>query len=257
MKLDCLVPLERAAGVEHPPIPPSLSVLNARITHIPLAKNGAGVPVRFMPDVHPEGYEAGIFKYGMVPTREHNWHDYFNALAWMAYPRSKSACNWRHHEAMCSRMAAGVAGRGPERDALTQFDECGVVVVSSADDVLQGLAMHEWEAVFWHAHELVKRETRFFVFGHATCEALQSPYFGLCAKALYRAVPSDWWSQRLEAQIDDIDQYLSQWFIHRQPLSPRAFSPLPLLGIPGMCEENAHQIYYNDTRQFRPLSTRK
>jgi hypothetical protein len=36
---------------------------------------------------------------GEVATRPGNRHDFFNALIWLAFPRSKAAINRRHHEA--------------------------------------------------------------------------------------------------------------------------------------------------------------
>ena len=32
------------------------------------------------------------FATGEVPTRESDWHDFFNALAWCAWPRTKCRC---------------------------------------------------------------------------------------------------------------------------------------------------------------------
>jgi acyl-coenzyme A thioesterase PaaI-like protein len=41
-----------------------------------------------------------ISRTGEVPTRSHNWHDWFNALAWLAWPHSKEALNARHVRAI-------------------------------------------------------------------------------------------------------------------------------------------------------------
>ena len=116
------------------------------------ALNAAGdAPVRFVPpDALPPGaaYEHFIFQHAAVPTRT-GWHDFFNALAWCAWPRTKAACNRLHLAELHARTAAGLPGRGPRRDALTQFDECGIVVVSSDTDLLALLAAHEWEEALW------------------------------------------------------------------------------------------------------------
>jgi hypothetical protein len=45
---------------------------------------------------------------GEVPTRSRNWHDWFNALAWLAWPHSKAALNARHVRA----IAAGRSNAG-------------------------------------------------------------------------------------------------------------------------------------------------
>src|SRR5512137_2858002 len=44
-------------------------------------------------------YERGIAASGIVPTREGNLHDVCNALAWLAYPRTKAALNAVHVDA--------------------------------------------------------------------------------------------------------------------------------------------------------------
>jgi hypothetical protein len=35
-------------------------------------------------------------------------------------------------------------------------------------------------------------------------------------------------------------------------LDTRELAPLPLLGIPGWCEDNRQEEYYDDREQFRP-----
>src|SRR6185437_1009773 len=53
-----------------------------------------GHPVRFVAPHPPQGgaranYESRIADTGEVQTRAENWHDLFNALAWIAYPKAK------------------------------------------------------------------------------------------------------------------------------------------------------------------------
>src|SRR5688572_3248781 len=40
-------------------------------------------------------YEQRIYQRGQIATRENNWHDLFNAMMWLKYPRIKSALNSR------------------------------------------------------------------------------------------------------------------------------------------------------------------
>jgi hypothetical protein len=58
-------------------------------------------------------------------------HDLFNALAWMAYPRAKAMINAQHAAILEERGEEEAKRRGPERDALTLFDEGGVAVLST------------------------------------------------------------------------------------------------------------------------------
>lgn len=235
---------------------PTTSELSALLTEAaPDARSGGGAPIRFAPPTgEADGYEARIFATGEVPTRPGDWHDFFNALAWCAWPRNKACCNRLHLAEIDARREAGLSGRGPVRDALTQFDECGIVVVSSDPEIPALLAAHEWEEAFWRRRDALRTSTQFLVFGHGTWDQLRAPFFGLCAKALYRAVPPDWHNLDTPARLADTDAWLERHLTERHhSLSPRAFSPLPLLGIPGVTPESESAGYYRDTRQFRPL----
>ena len=95
-----------------------------------------GRPLRFVPprdrtDRERRYYELHIAQTGEVETRPENWHDLFNALAWLTYPRSKAAINAQHAAILEERGDAEAKRRSPERDALTLFDEGGVAVMSS------------------------------------------------------------------------------------------------------------------------------
>ena len=41
-------------------------------------------------------YETIISEDGVVPTREQSWHDLFNALIWLQFPKTKSLLNELH-----------------------------------------------------------------------------------------------------------------------------------------------------------------
>lgn len=220
----------------------------------PAAVSGAGQPIRFVaPEGEVEGYEAHIHATGEVPTRPDDWHDFFNALAWCVWPRTKAACNTLHIEELRAREAAGLPGRGRRRDALTQFDECGLVVVSADAEIPALLAAHEWEKVFWRRRDALLRSTRFLVVGHATWDQLRAPFFGLCAKVLYRVVEPGWLVLDAAERQTETDRWLADHL--RGPAgiaAPRDLSPLPLLGIPGVTPDSEQAEYYRDTRQFRP-----
>ncbi len=242
----------RAFGGE---APPAVSVLNAVLGSLPAPPRAAsGVPIRFvLPDAVAAGYEARVHAQGEVETRPGNWHDFFNALAWLAYPQTKRMLNGRHHAALQAQRAAGRCERGPVRDAITQFDECGIVVASASASLAALLRAHEWKELFWARRTQVAREMRFFVFGHATWDALRAPFVGLTAKAVFLDVAVPWLAWPLRQQVGDVDARLAALFSQSDAYArPRDFQPLPLLGIPGVAPENADPAYYDDTRQFRP-----
>ena len=239
---------------------PALARLNGLLDQMaPAAASGSGQRVRFvMPTPADPAYEERIFATGEVPTRADDWHDFFNALAWCVWPSAKAACNALHLDQIAARRSAGLSGRGRCRDALTQFDECGIVVVSAAPDLPALLAAHEWEEAFWRRRATLQETTRFLVFGHGTWVDLRQPFFGLCAKAIYRKVSPSWLAMEPAAQQTDTDRWLASHLVeHAEALSPRALSPLPLLGIPGVTPENESESYYRDLRQFRPRRERE
>ena len=220
----------------------------------PAACSGSGRPIRFIvPPADLPAYEQHIHATGEVPTRADDWHDFFNALAWCVWPHTKSACNGLHLREQAARAAAGLPGRGPLRDALTQFDECGIVVVSTDPDIPALLAAHEWEEAFWNRRAQLLASTRFLIFGHGSWDQLRQPFFGLCAKAIYRQVDAAWLTLPAPARQRETDAWLAARFT--DPLRPFAnsdLSPLPLLGIPGVTPDSEVPDYYRDTRQFRP-----
>lgn len=240
---------EFAAGL------PSIAQLNHLLTsHHPGLRTASGLPVRFAllasRDEADAGYEARIHAHGTVETRPDNWHDLFNALVWLAFPQAKAAISQGHAQALTEQNDQ--RQRGPRRDALTQFDECGVAVVSSRPELLELLRSHAWREAFWQRRAELERHTRFVVFGHGTLDQLRAPFFGLCAKAVYFEAAPDWLEQPEASQMADLDRRLAEW-LGQSLTQPKDLKPLPLLGIPGVTPENAFADYYDDTRQFRPM----
>ncbi|AYH44064.1 DUF3025 domain-containing protein [Azoarcus sp. DN11] len=234
---------------------PAAAQLDALLRDVaPHAASGDGQPIRFvLPPTGPLAYEDHIFATGEVPTRADDWHDFFNALAWCVWPRTKAACNIVHRREREARIAAGLPGRGLRRDALTQFDECGIVVVSSDPEIPALLAAHEWEEVLWARRARLLETTRFLVFGHGTWDQLREPFFGLCGKALNRVVDAGWLALPAAERQAEMDAWLAAQLLEADLLRPpRDLAPLPLLGIPGVTSENESVMYYRDTRQFRP-----
>lgn len=214
------------------------------------AQLGAQAAISFVADAPmSEGYEAYISRLGAVPTRSHNWHDLYNALIWALFPASKRAMNSAHMAA----MAAG-NGRGRRRDALTLFDECGLLLVAEDTAVFAELNAHQWPALLWQRRaQWLAGNIRPYLFGHALYEALHQPFAGLCGKVLGVVVAPGFGQLALAERYLLLDQQLAQAIASGQVLqSPRLLAPLPLLGIPGAIAANAEPDYYRGD-QFRPL----
>ena len=228
--------------------------LNALTT--PATLSGGGAPIRFVPPAAACGefsaqYEVRIFETGEVQTRPDNWHDLFNALVWLAFPKTKAVLNGHHYGEIRARR--GERLRGTARDVLTLFDEGGIIV-ASADAELSGLLRQfRWKVLFWRRRADVLRSMRFYVFGHAIYEKALEPHEGVTAKALIIETTPDLLDAPLDQQLAELDARAADYFSGTQALaSTRSLSPLPILGIPGWEPANAREEYYEDGEQFRP-----
>lgn len=197
----------------------------------------SGNPVRFVPPGAKDAYyELKVYRTGEVETRLDNLHDFFNALAWLAFPRAKARLNALH----AAEIPREGGRRGRLRDLLTIFDEGGAVVLCDQPDLVSLLATMQWKELFWTRREQVRREMRFVVFGHAVLEQALKPWPGITCKAIL--VPAD-------AQADAT---IHEWLGALQPgASPRDLAPLPIFGFPGWLPQD--EAFYGDARYFRPL----
>jgi hypothetical protein len=243
-----LAPLQALFGVA---LPPTFS-LNALAADWAVA-TGDGRPLRFVaPGGSTLAYEERTWLHGEVETRPDNWHDAYNALVWLAFPRAKATLNRRHYLAMTTRRTSSCKDRGRLRDALTQFDECGIVVACADMSLWEGIRGHRWREVFAGRRAEVEEKMRFYLFGHASMDSLRAPFVGITAKALCLAVDDPWLERDADAQLADVDTWLAAQFDAADEFFSRTFQPIPLLGIPGVTKESENPAYYDDTRQFRP-----
>ncbi len=210
--------------------------------------NAQGLPIRFIPDATapPElGYEARIFNTGQVATRAHNWHDYFNALAWLSWPRSKAALNALHLRAGLSTQ------RNRARDALTLLDESGVVVACADATLWQQLVQADWTTLFVTRREAVRTTMGFYLIGHSLYEKALSAYPAMTGKCTLVPVSADFFTLNMVAQVAALDAALALRLFNQPPHSPAEFTPLPLFGIPGISADSQQPAFYANTQIFR------
>ena len=225
--------------------------LNALRT--PSVVSGGGAPIRFVPPAASPQYEVRIFESGEVETRPGSWHDLFNALVWLAFPKTKAVLNGHHYDEI--RARPGERLRGTARDVLTLFDEGGIVVAAADPELSALLREFRWKELFWRRRAEVLRSMRFYVFGHAIYEKALEPYKGVTAKALIIDAAPSLLKAPLAQRLRELDARAADYFSGTQALaSTRNLSPLPILGIPGWEPANACEEYYDDPSQFRPRS---
>jgi hypothetical protein len=247
---------------------PAIDDLNALLGDEPEAvRSGEGARIRFVdaatidgevPDVPAAlatNYEMRIARTGVVPTRAGNWHDLLNALVWIAFPRTKAVLNGLH-AAVLRASPEDATRRGPVRDTLTLFDEGGAIVACADASLDRLLRDHAWRPLFVDRRDAVRAGLRAFVFGHAVLEKLVRPYRGISARALVVPMSTSVSGDALHRALDDA---AATHFAHTGVPAgtdaarwKAAFTPLPLLGMPGWDPENADAAYYDDAQHFRP-----
>ncbi|UCE32634.1 MAG: DUF3025 domain-containing protein [Burkholderiales bacterium] len=237
------------------------------------------------------GYERRIFGEGRVATRTSGdgaIHDLFNALIWLRFPRAKARLNALQVQALDAPAAAGPvradgadatggergpgAARGPLRDAITLFDESGLVLATAQPQLLESLSRREWSAALIAGRARWLAAVRAIPFGHGLLQKLVAPYKALTAHAwilpLEPGVPGlpgvpgvpgvpglhgvpGAPGAHAEPDRDRIDAALAE-ALQAATLAHKPFVPLPVLGIPGWWPENRDPAFYNDRKVFRP-----
>lgn len=203
-------------------------------------------------DIFEEKYEPRIYLKGEVQMRECNWHDLLNALVWLTFPRSKAALNARHYRALLEPRAAGAANRGPVQDAMTLFDEGGVIVAARDRRLLHLLESFAWKDLFWENRARVMADMRFHLFGHALYEKALSPFTGITGRGILLEVDAGFFDAPLAAQIARLDDKVAERLSDAARLrSTRELAPVPILGVPGWCAGNGRESYYDNRGYFR------
>jgi hypothetical protein len=194
----------------------------------------SGKPVRFIPPGASDPYyEVHLFETGQVQTRPENKHDLFNALCWLAFPKTKARINAMHAAAIPKEGGK----RGRLRDMLTIFDEGGAIVAGSGVETLVRDA--RWRELFIDRH----RDFRIVVLGHAVLEQALLPRPGLTCKVVFADPARD-----LDTQAAAAIAALA---------TPKELAPLPVLGYPGWFPGSGEPAFYADERHFRPLQRGK
>lgn len=197
----------------------------------------SGKPVRFVPPGPKDAYyEVQLFETGRVSTRPESLHDFFNALAWLAFPRTKARINAMH----AAEIPREGGRRGRMRDLLTIFDEGGAIVQCDDARLLRLLRAGEWKQLFWDERERVKEAMRVLVLGHAVLEQSLKPWPGITSKVI--VLPGN----------ADVDAEAAAWLARLAPgASPKDLLPLPIYGYPGWHPEADSADFYEDRRYFR------
>ena len=217
-------------------------------------RNYRDQPIRFVANENATTaphYETRIAEAGEIATRE-NWHDFFNAMSWLSFPKAKSAISEMHARLLSARGESELLMRSVPRDVLTLFDEGGIIVVSADETLLELIRHFEWKTLFVDRRADVIACMRFYLFGHSMLEKALDPYVGVTAKAILFLVNDEFLAANHAAQMCHIDLRAAAWLMEQSNLaSSKNFSPLPWLGVPGWWQENESPTFYDDAHYFR------
>jgi len=228
----------------------------------PPVRAANGLPLRVVPQprrVRRAGlsYEERTFVRAELQVRPGSWHDLFNLLVWLAFPQAKATLNARHWAASRERASTGAANRGPVEDALTLFDEGGVIVAATSPALVECLRAFEWKNLFWRRRSEVTRTMRFWLFGHALYEKALRPHAGITGRGICFEVDTGFLQEPHAVQLHELDRRLAAHIGDPVRLAATPdLAHVPILGVPGWCAANELESYYDNTEYFRPRPER-
>ena len=194
-------------------------------------KSESGKPIRFVPPAAADPYyEVHLYETGRVQTRSDSKHDLLNALAWLAFPKTKARINAMH----AAEIPREGGKRGRLRDLLTLFDEGGAIV-SCGGEVAQLVREARWRELFVERH----RDFRISVVGHAVLEQALAPHPGITCKVIFADASRS------------LDEQAAHWLATKGK-TQRDLPPLPVFGYPGWSPRSGQPDFYADQRYFRP-----
>lgn len=204
-----------------------------------------GHALRFVaqtPELLADGlhYEQRIAAGRGIATREENWHDLLNALIWLRWTAVKQAMNARQ---VADIARLGPKQRSPAQQALTHFDEAGLLVLLRDAQAVADWDAHAWTRLF---PALQPDDFAVVVIGHALLEHALDPERLLVGKALVAIdaqLDVEAWVERLAAGVREGS--LLQ--------DPQSLRPLPLMGLRGWHPRSGDPGFCAEAPCFQPL----
>ncbi len=211
-------------------------------------------PVRFVSQSSlPSGvaYEQFIFDTQQCPTRD-GLHDFFNALYWDQFPRTKARLNQLQAEQIA--LLGSVTQRGAVRDALTVFDENGALLIAPPE-LWEALIAMDWQRLFVTLRPLWQQSC-IIPFGHALLEKLVQPRKPITAHVyiaqftINNIAKESINTPTTALFYDDLDAFVAA-DLAAEKFATKPFAPLPVLGVPNWWANNDVESFYDDETVFR------
>jgi hypothetical protein len=198
-------------------------------------------------------YERRIAARGEIAVRAGSLHDFCNALAWFAFPRTKSVLNSVH---VAAGPASATGTRSRPRDAATLLDESGMLVACADVTLLRRWDARNWRAAFGELCPTTTAPLRAVVVGHGLLAKCARPYPALTAHALVLPLSASRLPGAPEAFAAALDAAAARWIADAGGAwSPASLRPLPLAALPGWgCVPS--EARFDDASVFRPQRSR-
>lgn len=189
-----------------------------------------------------ELYEPRVFLKKELQTRTQNWHDFFNAMVWLNFPKTKKTLNNLHYAESTKRPKG--SNRSTLENRITQFDECGAVIISNNAHLLELIKQHQWQTLFIEYRDQFKDNIHIVVFGHAIFEKAITPYIGMTCHCLLLENES-LLKQTQTGDYTQLDEYLADQWNKEIAYNPVRFSAFPILGTPDYWQDQSDEFYRN------------
>lgn len=205
--------------------------------------------VYFEPQQYDLPYEENVFKHRKVYTRLDSWHDFFNDITWILWPKTK----WAIVNAILSQSLEQkkTKNRTPKQSFLAQFDECGMLIVTTKSSLVYDVQQHNWTDLFFHK----RAQHSWFesiVFGHGLMEKALEPYIGMTGKAMMIVVNPQYFYLSSALRLKFLDHIVSELISASYcPQSAKALQPFPMLGMPGWYQQNERKEFFEQKNYFR------
>jgi len=194
-----------------------------------------------------EQYEPRVYLKRELQTRTQNWHDFFNAIIWLKFPETKKALNELHY--IQAKLRKKGSNRSTLENRITQFDECGAIIITNDKKLLDLIKNHQWNELFVKNRKAFDENLKCIIFGHAIFEKALNPYIGMTCHCIL--VESDKLMEDIKNDdFSRIDLKMADLWKNKISRSPRKFNALPVLGIPGYWAEQ-NSLFYKNTKYFR------
>ncbi len=227
---------------------PDISEINFLAQHYYHAMNiSFEYRVCFEPQKYDIPYEENVSTNQKVYTRHNSWHDFFNNITWILWPKTKSAIV----DTILAQRSEQ-KNRTAKQSFLAQLDECGMIIVTALPSLVDKILTHDWSALFFR-HRAQHSLFEPIVFGHGLMEKAIDPYIGMTAKAIIIVVKPDYFNLSTNIKLNFLDQLLSQLIMSKAcPPTPKSLQPFPLLGMPGWHPNNEREEFFEQKNYFRP-----